>query len=169
MYGMRSLSCAAPATAVARPMPSFRISSSLTVPTVCSLSSASLVNISCTCIRSRNCANAFPLLPDSSINGWIYGKSTNPGGLDSWIVWMFHIKDFSFPSAGWTAVLTLPLVLYVPLVLPSSSHMPTPKPQFTVRRSLPPIIFFCRPPDHAHDFVPSSIYDGLIIKRRIFS
>ena len=55
----------------------------LTVPTVCSLSSASLVNISCTCIRSRNCANVFPLLPDSSINGWIYGKSTNPGGLDS--------------------------------------------------------------------------------------
>ena len=169
MSGMRSPFFAVSVTAVVLHMLSFRTSSFPTVPTACSLSSASLVNISCTCIRLRNCANAFPLLPDSSINGWIYGKSTNPGGLDSWIVWMFHIKDFSFPSAGWTAVLTLPLVLYVPLVLPSSSHMPTPKPQFTVRRSLPPIIFFRRPPDHAHDFVPSSIYDGLIIKRRIFS
>ena len=63
---------------------------------------------------------------------------------------------------------TLPLVLSAPLVFPSSSHMPIPKLLFTVRRSLPPIIFFRRPLNHAHDFVPSPIYDGLIINKEDF-
>ena len=60
---------------------------------------------------------------------------------------------------------TLPLVLSAPLAFPSSSHMPTPKPQFTARMFLSPIIFFRRPLNHAHDFVSATIYDGLIINK----
>ena len=59
----------------------------------------------------------------------------------------------------------LPLVFSAPLVFPSSSHMPIQKLLFPVRWSLPPIIFFRRPLNHAHDFVTAPIYDGLIIKK----